>query len=478
MHELIDLAAERLGGAVLYANDEFFAPKENLLKPAAPVFKEHEYTERGKWMDGWETRRRRTPGHDWCLVRLGVPGVLREVVVDTAHFKGNYPEQCSLEGCAVEGHPSVEALLAKDTEWAEALPKSSLQGDTQNRYTIDDPRRFTHLRLNIFPDGGVARLRVYGEAIPAAARLRGFLDLAAIENGAYAPLCSDMFFGNRHNLLMPGTAGSMSDGWETRRRRGPGHDWILIRLAAQGIIERVEVDTTHFQGNAPGSCMLEVSSDEQAWDQILPNTPLEPHTRHDFAPARRPAAWLRFNIYPDGGVARLRAWGRATREGRLAAGVRRLNATFDAAAHAGLLQCCGARAWAARMNAARPFPNFEALAALAADTWRGLRREDWLEAFAAHPRIGQQGAVGSWSSEEQAGAAAAPAALLADLAAMNRAYEARFGYIYIVCAAEKPAQELRDILKSRLQNEPEKELRIAAAEQERIMRRRLENLLT
>src|SRR5215210_412905 len=164
--ELIDLAAERLGGAVLFANDDFFAPKENLLKASAPVFIEGKYTDRGKWMDGWESRRRRTPGYDWCLIRLGLPGRLRGVVVDTSYFKGNYPEQCSIEACTVEGQPDVEQLLSESTLWTEVLPQSELKGDSQNSFAIEAGERFTHLRFKIYPDGGVARLRVYGEVVP------------------------------------------------------------------------------------------------------------------------------------------------------------------------------------------------------------------------------------------------------------------------------------------------------------------------
>ena len=164
--ELVDLAAERLGGAVLHANDEFFAPKENLLKASAPVFLEGEYTERGKWMDGWETRRRRTPGYDWCLVRLGLAGVVRGIVVDTSFFRGNYPDSCALEACAVDGQPDVEQLLSAATEWFELLPQAQLKGDAQNPFAVQADRRVTHLRLKIYPDGGVARLRVYGEVAP------------------------------------------------------------------------------------------------------------------------------------------------------------------------------------------------------------------------------------------------------------------------------------------------------------------------
>jgi allantoicase len=324
--ELIDLAAERLGGAVLYANDEFFAPKENLLKASAPVFVEGKYTDLGKWMDGWESRRRRTPGFDWCIIRLGLPGIIRGVVVDTAHFKGNYPESCSIEACAVEGTPDVEQLTGAGIEWMEILPPSQLQGDSQNLFHVQGIERFTHLRFKIYPDGGVARLRVYGEVVPDPKRLRREareLDLAAVENGALVISSSDMFFGHRHNLIMPGRALDMSDGWETRRRRGPGHDWVVIRLGASGTIRRIEVDTSHFKGNFPESCSLEACDavgvvvaettiPTLPWKEVLPRTRLQAHTRHSFEEELKEvgtATHVRFNIFPDGGVSRLRVYG-------------------------------------------------------------------------------------------------------------------------------------------------------------------------
>src|ERR1700730_4718805 len=235
--ELIDLASERLGGAVLVANDEFFAPKENLLKTSEPVFIEGKYTDLGKWMDGWETRRRRTPGFDWCIIRLGLPGIFRGVVVDTSHFKGNYPEQCSLEACTIDGLPTTEQLTGDSVEWIEMLPKANLNGDSLNPFAITSDQRWTHLRFKIYPDGGVARLRVYGEVVPDLHRLKqigGAIDLAAVENGGMVLSCSDMFFGHRHNLIMPGRAANMSDGWETKRRRGPGYDWVMIKLGTAG----------------------------------------------------------------------------------------------------------------------------------------------------------------------------------------------------------------------------------------------------
>jgi allantoicase len=323
--ELIDLASERLGGAVIYANDDFFAPKENLLKTGAPVFIEGKYTDKGKWMDGWESRRRRTPGFDWCIIRLGLPGIIRGVVVDTSFFRGNYPEQASLEACSVDGNTDVERLLSEAISWTEILPASDLKGDSQNPFTIQSKERFTHLRFRIFPDGGVARLRVYGEVVPdwnALAR-RGEVDLAAVENGARVLHCSDMFFGHLHNLIMPGRALDMSDGWETKRRRGPGFDWAVIKLATKGEIRRVEVDTSHFKGNYPDTCSLEACDaegkvvDESTisllpWKEVLPLTRLQAHTRHFYEEELKrteAATHVRFNIYPDGGVSRLRLYG-------------------------------------------------------------------------------------------------------------------------------------------------------------------------
>jgi allantoicase len=317
--DLPDLAGERFGGAVIAANDEFFAPKEALLKAGAPEWREGVYTERGKWMDGWETRRRRTPGHDWAIVRLGMPGVVRGVVIDTSWFTGNFPERASLDACAVPGTPSADELARAD--WEPLLPPTVLQGNAPNAIPVGGSgRRVTHLRLNIFPDGGVARLRVHGHVVPDARvfRVDREVDLAAMANGGFVVSCSDMHYGHRQNLILPGRSTHMGDGWETRRRRGPGHDWTIVRLARRGTIERVELDTDHFKGNAPGSCMLEWSDAPDAfdaeaarWTVLQPDTPLQPHARHAFDDlAAGPATHVRLNIHPDGGVARLRLFGR------------------------------------------------------------------------------------------------------------------------------------------------------------------------
>ncbi|MGQ0814835.1 MAG: allantoicase [Gemmatimonadota bacterium] len=323
--ELVDLASARLGGSVILANDEFFAPKENLVQESAPVWLEGKYTERGKWMDGWETRRRRTPGHDWCIVRLGLPGIVRGVVVDTSYFRGNYPESCSIEACALDGVPNVQQL--ESAPWRELLGPSLLQADSRNPFAIVSEERVTHLRFNIFPDGGVARLRVHGEPTPDWPRMLargGQIDLAAVEHGGRVIAASDMFFGHRHNLIMPGRGASMADGWETKRRRGPGNDWVVIKLARAGTIERIEIDTIHFKGNAPGTAALDAvrapnaneSAPETGWRELMPQTPLQPDALHVFEGAGAlvdagDVTHVRLNIFPDGGVSRLRLFGRA-----------------------------------------------------------------------------------------------------------------------------------------------------------------------
>jgi allantoicase len=324
--ELADLAAHRVGGRAVAANDEFFAPKENLLKPGRGVFIPEKFTPRGKWMDGWETRRRRTPGHDWCVVRLGRPGVLRGVDIDTNHFIGNFPEKASIDACHRPGRVDLRALLSGITRWSEVLPISALRGGSQNLFAVDGGDRvFTHVRLNIYPDGGVARLRVFGEVRldPAAlARAGKALDLAAIENGGLVLAASDMHFGAKDNLIMPGRSLNMGDGWETRRRRGPGHDWLLLRLGAPGLLEKIEIDTNHFKGNypdtasleglqAPGASLADLQAESAPWKEFLPRTKLKPHFRHFFKPSDKgPFTHVRFRIFPDGGVSRLRLHGR------------------------------------------------------------------------------------------------------------------------------------------------------------------------
>lgn len=491
--DLIDLASERLGGVVLAANDEFFAPKENLLKSKKPIFIEDKYTDRGKWMDGWETRRRRTPGHDFCVIRLGLPGVIRGVVVDTSHFKGNYPEHCSLEARAFE-EDDDNSIGSSDAGWTELLPKSSLQGDTLNLFAVVAPHRYTHLRFHIYPDGGVARLRVHGEPILQWRKLlagTSEIDLAAAVHGGWIVDCSDKFFSSPQNLIMPGRGMNMGDGWETRRRRGPGFDWVIVKLGIAGTISRVEVDTAHFKGNYPESCSLETCnansfSPDISWHEVLPRTKLQPDSRHAFEVRDGSTTrFVRFNIFPDGGVSRLRIFGRPTAEGFREQLLRWLNALPTDDFRAALLDCCGSRQWTEGVLQARPFGDRAQLHAAADSAFAQLGPDDWLEAFRAHPPIGgkhsanpQSARAGHWSQREQAGMAAAPAAVSAAMAEANHQYVRRFGYVFIICASGKTAEEMLIAIQERLRNDPEKELRVAASEQQEITRLRLEKLLT
>ncbi|HEU4887075.1 MAG TPA: allantoicase [Thermoanaerobaculia bacterium] len=474
--DLLDLASERLGGSVLYANDDYFAEKENLLKPSKPVWKEHEYTDRGKWMDGWESRRKRVPGYDFAIIRLGLRGVVRGVVVDTAFFRGNYPESCSIEGTSMRIDAPVEALL--EAEWREILPRSPLQGDSENLFEITKSDALTHLRFNIFPDGGVARLRVHGEVVPEWRLVGGLgneVDLAAAENGGDVLNCSDMFFGPKHNLIMPGRAHNMSDGWETRRRRGPGHDWVIVKLATEGQVRRIELDTNHFKGNYPDTASIEGSRDGESWTELLPRTKMQAHTRHFFIDellTSEPFTHLRMNVYPDGGVSRMRVWGVATEAGRRDAAVRRVNTLFAARE---LLRVCASKEWVQQMFAARPFASWDEMVDAATKIWLSLDAKDWLEAFAGHPRIGERKA--GWSSQEQSGTRTASEDTMRAIADGNRAYEEKFGFIYLVCATGRSADEMLANLTERLTHDRETELRIAAEEQARIIALRLEKVV-
>jgi allantoicase len=315
---LPDLAAASLGGKTVGTSDEFFAPASNLLQPGRGVFIEGKFTEQGKWMDGWESRRRRGPGHDFCLIQLGVAGTAVGFDIDTNHFLGNHPPFASVDGLPVGAPPDG---------WIPLLEPSPLRPGSQNLFAAGPAAPVSHLRLNIFPDGGVARFRAYGRVLPEWAAAppeigAGLHDLAALRNGGLALACSDAFFGPMNNLLLPGRALDMGGGWETRRRRGPGQDWILLKLGGRGTPQLIEVDTNHFKGNHPDRCAIEAIDapgaripellGSQGWFTVLPESRLGAHQRHlfgDVLAARAPATHVRLTIIPDGGVSRLRVWG-------------------------------------------------------------------------------------------------------------------------------------------------------------------------
>ncbi len=310
----IQLEQPRLGTLVTHASDDFFAAKERVIDASEPVFIDDKYDDNGKWMDGWESRRRRTPGYDSCVIRLGIPGVIRGFDIDTSHFTGNFPPQASIEAC-------VSDADTPDDGWVELLAKTDLDGDAHHFLDISDENIWTHVRLNIFPDGGIARLRIYGEVRADFTGVAGFVDFAAIGHGGRAISCSDEHYGSMHNLNVPGRGINMGDGWETARRRGPGNDWVIIALAQAGVIERVEVDTAHFKGNYPDRVSLEAGvfandadarADSPDWQTLLPESKLKMDQQHYFESLQAVGAvtHVRMSIYPDGGVSRLRLFGR------------------------------------------------------------------------------------------------------------------------------------------------------------------------
>jgi allantoicase len=309
--ELPDLALRSVGGAVVHANDDAFAAKENLITPGRPVFDPADFGSQGKVYDGWETRRRRTPGHDEAIVRLGASGVVHGVVVDTAWFTGNYPPEVAVDGACADG-------LADPHDWEPLVARTAVSGDTENAFAVEDPRRVTHVRLRIFPDGGVARLRVHGEALPDPELLDalGVVDLAGIEHGGRVVGCSDAFYGSPNNLLLPGPARSMGEGWENARRRDEGNDWVEVALVAEAQLVLAELDTSWFLHNAPGWASLTGRTAAGGTVELLPRTAMAPDARHRFRVPPHPVTHVRMDVFPDGGMARLRLPGTLTPEGR------------------------------------------------------------------------------------------------------------------------------------------------------------------
>ena len=317
----VNLAQPRLGSEVTYATDDFFADKARLIDPAEPQFIPDKYDENGKWMDGWESRRKRTEGHDWCVIRLGVPGLVAGFEIDTRYFTGNYPPGAEIEVCR-----SGEAVPGDEAGWTKVTGRLALKGDDRVYVPIQHGEPVTHVRLNIFPDGGVARLRVWGRvakdwsSVDADARV----DLLAMENGGRGIIANDEHYGAIENLTAPGRGVNMGDGWETRRRRETGHDWAVLELGVSGRIEEVVVDTAHFKGNYPDRCFLQAASDaagsaeeiaaaSESWPLLLPEVKLEADTIHSFREGLAdlgPVRFVRLNILPDGGVSRLRLIGR------------------------------------------------------------------------------------------------------------------------------------------------------------------------
>ena len=316
----INLASPRLGAEVIFATDDFFAEKSRLLKVEEPVFITDKYDQHGKWMDGWESKRRRIPGNDHCIIRLGVKGVISGININTKYFTGNHPPQGSLEATFSDNDPD------KNTNWTEILPISNLNADTDNFFPIPSELPFNYLRFNIFPDGGVARLRVYGMPVGEWKSLdpNGFQELSSVVNGGNIVGFNDAHYGDPWVILAPGRGINMGDGWETRRRREPGNDWIVISLGAPGVVEHIELDTVHFKGNYPDRCSVQgaliksadtenMLNDKCGWEELMGQQKLEMDQIHNFGGSMinkiGTVSHIRLNIYPDGGVSRFRVFG-------------------------------------------------------------------------------------------------------------------------------------------------------------------------
>jgi len=316
--QAVNVADPRIGADIVACSDDFFAPAARMLQTSPAVFVTGKYDDNGKWMDGWESRRRRDGGYDWCIVKLGRPAILAGVDIDTSFFTGNYPPMASLEGCAAGTDPNIE------DSWKSLIEKMKLNGNSHHVLPIKNDTVYSHVRVNIFPDGGIARLRVYGQVSPVAVEYTadGRVDLVALTNGGRAVAWNDSHYGSVTNILLPGRGVDMGDGWETRRRREPGNDWCVIALALAGSVERVEVDTAHFRGNFPHRVSLQavympgatddkITAQSTQWQTLLPEQFMQAHHIHHFdkPEAIGSITHVRLNLFPDGGVSRLRLWG-------------------------------------------------------------------------------------------------------------------------------------------------------------------------
>lgn len=457
---LVELSRSDLGATVLSATDAFFAGPQGLLDHGPALFDPEAYTDRGKLMDGWEPRRRRMRGHEVAIIELAVPGELHGVDIDTSHFLGNHAPFASLDGGDGEN-------------WTELLPQVPLERGGSNVFGLSGGT-FTHVRLHMYPAGGIARLRVYGE--PKKPRHgKDPYDLAGLLNGARALGCSDMFFSPMENLLLPQGPRNMGEGWETRRSRPPGKDFVIIELSDPGHLDSIELHTTHFKGNFPDRAAIDgvcwpgaeawALMTCEDWREVVPFSPLGADRRHTLKPA--PGVWthLRMRIEPDGGVARLRAWGtRAELE------------SFEL----DVTGICGSTDWTTRMQGS--WTSREHLLGEAERVWWRLNRSDQLQAFLAHPRIGGDVAMlkekyQARASSEQSGVDEASDAVLEELAEANSDYEERFGFLFLVCASGKSAEEMLAILRRRMENDPDLEFQVACAEEAKITRLRIEKLL-
>jgi len=321
LNGLIDLAQSRLGSKIVYKTDEFFAPAKRIINSWPPIFKEGVFDKHGKWMDGWETRRKRTKGHDYLILKLGKHGKIHKVDIDTSYFNGNQPSKVSLDACF-----SKKRLPSKNSKWVEILKKKSTKPNSHHFFNIKNKSIFTHVKLNIYPDGGIARIRIYGKMKINKPFGKKIINLTSVLNGATPIACNNEHFGRAENILAPGIGKNMGDGWETRRSRGKNFDWLILKCAAAGKINKIQIDTHHFKGNYPDKCSLQAAylnnkistksivSKSKNWKLLLNKVKLYAHKKHNFRNKlmkNKKVNFIKINIYPDGGISRIRVLGRA-----------------------------------------------------------------------------------------------------------------------------------------------------------------------
>lgn len=479
MKRAIDLASDRLRGYVLASSDQAFTSGAQLVSSQAASNSQ-----------GWLTRRRRESGHDWAVVRLGVPGIVEELVIDTTGQVGQSPTHVSVEGCNAPHTSSASDLK----DWEALLPKTVLAENCPNTFSVPNGKRYSHLRLNIYPDGGVTRFHAFGLPVPAwmapgAAPLSS-LDLAGSNNGAQITGWSDANGASAaQNLIYPNSPADHNDAWLTRRRRQPGHDWLVIRLAEAGQVHTAVLDTERLEADIPAKASLEGASsvgepEESDWFELLPPRPMLPNTEHTYGQeiaSHDEVRWVRLNLFPDGGMARLRLWGALSPKGQIESRLRYLNSASSGELREIFRAVCHSDKWASSMALAGPFDSVADLQKKGATAWSHCREVDWKEALAGHPRIGEKAQGGDlasrWSRGEQSKAATPDEAIKAELRENQLIYEERFGFLFLICATGRTTEQILSVLKSRLEQTPENELQTVAEELAKIIHLRLEKLL-
>ena len=321
LNGLIDLAQSRLGSKIVYKSDEFFAPAKRIINPWPPVFKEGVFDKHGKWMDGWETRRKRGKGYDYLILKLGKPGRINKIDIDTSYFSGNQPSKISLQACF-----SKKKLPNKNTKWITILKKKPTKANSHHFFNIKNKSIFTHIKLNIYPDGGIARIRIYGSMKILKNFTGKVLNLTSVLYGATPIACNNEHFGRAENILAPGMGKNMGDGWETRRSRGKNFDWLIIKCAVAGKIKKIQIDTHHFKGNYPDKCSIQAAlinkkisgraivNNSKKWKLLLNKVKLRAHQKHNFKNnlmKDKKVNYIKINIFPDGGISRIRVFGKA-----------------------------------------------------------------------------------------------------------------------------------------------------------------------